>query len=173
MSRARLVVAALVLSAAGFVGIVGWEGWCEKACIPVPGDVPTLGFGATEGVKLGDRTNPPKALERALRDVGKYEGGLKRCVKVELAQYEYDAYVSLAYNIGAGLFCDSTLVKELNARRYDSACAHIEDFVCGPATIATAARPGEKCYSKKKLRRVIAGLVARRAAERARCEGRA
>jgi len=34
--------------------------------IPVKGDVPTIGFGTTTGVKLGDTTTPPKALARAL-----------------------------------------------------------------------------------------------------------
>jgi lysozyme len=107
------------------VGIALSEGYSDRAIVPVPGDVPTIGFGTTEGVKMGDAITPPKALERALRDVQKFEGALKRCVQVPLAQYEYDAYISLSYNIGSGAFCGSTLVRKLNAQDYEGACREI------------------------------------------------
>lgn len=123
MSRAQ--VASLVLSAAALVGIVMHEGYSSRAIIPVPGDVPTIGFGTTEGVKMGDTITPPKALQRAFADVGKFEGALKRCVKVPLFQHEYDAYLSLSYNIGSGAFCGSTLVRKLNAQDYAGACMEI------------------------------------------------
>jgi len=120
--RARVLVAALTLSAVAFVAITTREGYTDKAVIPVPGDVPTIGFGTTEGVKLGDKTTPPKALERALRDVSTFEGALKRCVTAPLSQAEYDLFVDLSYNIGATGFCTSTIVKRLNARDYAGAC---------------------------------------------------
>lgn len=153
IKRNRVGIAALVLSAAGLVGIVGYEGYTDTAIIPIPGDVPTVGFGTTEGVKLGDTTTPSAALMRALRDASKYEGALKRCVEVPLHQYEYDAYVSLAYNIGTGAFCGSTLVRKLNAGDYAGACAEISRW-------------------NKSGGRVVQGLVNRRAQERAQCEGR-
>lgn len=168
-NRVRVGIAALALSAAGFVGIVLHEGYTDRAVIPVPGDVPTIGFGTTEGVKLGDRTTPPQALQRTLQDMAKYEGSVKRCVRVPLTQGEYDAYISLAENIGSTAFCESTLVVKLNELDYAAGCQHIEDFVCGPATEATRAKPGQRCYSKTRPRREIAGLVRRRAAERALC----
>lgn len=124
-SRTRIAAAALSLSAVAFGGLVAYEGYSDRAIIPVPGDVPTLGFGTTEGVKLGDTTTPPKAVARALQDVAKYEGALKQCVTVPLHQHEYDAFVSLAYNIGPGAFCGSTLVRRLNAEDYLSACMEI------------------------------------------------
>ena len=121
----RRAVASLTLSAAALVGIVMSEGYTDKAVIPVPGDVPTIGFGATEGVKLGDTTTPPKAVARALSDVQKFEGALKQCVTVPLTQNEYDSLISLAYNIGSGAFCRSTLVRKLNAGDYAEACQQI------------------------------------------------
>lgn len=123
--NARITLAALSLSAAAFVGLVAHEGYSDRAYIPVPGDVPTIGFGTTEGVKPGDTITPPKAVARALQDAAKYEGALKQCVRVPLHQHEYDAYVSLAYNIGPGAFCGSTLVRKLNAQDYPGACAEI------------------------------------------------
>ena len=151
--RTRVALAALALSAAGLVGLALNEGYTDRAIIPVPGDVPTIGFGTTEGVRLGDRTTPAVALERTLHDVSQYERALRRCVTAPLHTYEYDAYVRLAYNIGPAAFCDSTLVRLLNAGEYAAACAQIDRWN----------RQGGK---------VLRGLVIRRAQERALCEGR-
>lgn len=121
----RTQVASLVLSAAALVGIVAHEGYSDTAYFPVPGDVPTIGFGTTTDVKIGDKTNPIKALDRALKDVSKFEGAIKQCVTAPLHQFEYDAFVSLSYNIGARAFCGSTLVRKLNALDYAGACREI------------------------------------------------
>lgn len=118
----RMAVGALALSAAAFVGLLTREGYTDGVVIPVPGDVPTIGFGTTDGVKPGDRTTPVKAAQRALLDAAKYEGAIKSCVTAPLTQGEYDVYVSLAYNIGTAGFCGSTIVKRLNARDYRGAC---------------------------------------------------
>jgi lysozyme len=125
VNGARTKVGALALSAAALVGLALHEGYSDKAIIPVPGDVPTIGFGTTEGVKMGDRITAPQALARKLADVQKFEGALKQCVKVPLHQYEYDAYISLSYNIGSAAFCSSTLVRLLNQERYEEACRQI------------------------------------------------
>ena len=42
---------------------------------------------------------------------------------VPLAQHEYDALVSFSYNVGSRAFCQSTLVRKLNAEDYAGACA--------------------------------------------------
>ena len=121
----RKAIAGLSLSAAALVGLLVQEGYREKAYTPVPGDVATIGFGTTGGVKLGDTTTPTKALVRSLADVQKFEGALKQCVTVPLHQHEYDAFNSLAYNIGSGSFCRSTLVRKLNSFDYAGACQQI------------------------------------------------
>jgi lysozyme len=121
----RIVVAALSLSAVGFGGLVAYEGYSETPITPIPGDKLTIGFGTTEGVKPGDKITAPKAVARALQDVAKYEGALKRCVTAPLHQYEFDAFLSLSYNIGPTNFCGSTLVRKLNALDYSGACREI------------------------------------------------
>lgn len=123
MNRSHL--AGLVLSAAALVGLALSEGYTDRAVQPLPGDKWTYGFGTTEGVKPGDKITPPKALERKHRDVQTFEGAVKRCVQVPLSQGEYDAFVSLAYNIGADAFCSSTLVRKANAEDYQGACREI------------------------------------------------
>ena len=121
----RVSIATLALSASALVGIAVHEGYREAAYRPVPGDVPTIGFGTTAGVQMGDRIEPVQALVRKLADVQQFEGALKRCVRIPLHQHEYDAFLSLAYNIGSGAFCSSTLVRKLNAGDYAGACAEI------------------------------------------------
>jgi lysozyme len=123
--KARIVIGALTLSASALVGIAVHEGYRNEAYIPVKGDVPTIGFGTTAGVKSGDRIEPVQALVRKLADVQRFEGALQQCVRVPLHQHEYDAFLSLAYNIGPGAFCGSTLVRRLNAGDYAGACAEI------------------------------------------------
>lgn len=121
----RRAVAALTLSAAGFLSLLQSEGYTSRAVIPIKGDVPTIGFGTTDGVKMGDTITPQAAVSRALSDVSKFEGAIKRCVKVPLTQGEYDAYLSLSYNIGSGAFCGSTLVRKLNSGDYAGACEQV------------------------------------------------
>lgn len=158
---ARRLVVSLALSAAALVGIVAHEGYSDRAIIPVPGDVPTIGFGTTAGVELGDKITPPKALARALVDVQRFEGALRDCVTAPLHQYEYDAYISLAYNIGPTAFCRSTLVKKLNAGDYVSACSEI---------LRWARFQGRDCAAPENAR-FCGGLAKRRQAEYRQCMG--
>lgn len=121
----RLPVAALVLSASALVGIAQWEDYRGEAYTPVKGDVPTIGFGTTAGVKPGDKITPPRALVRLLEDANEYEKAVKRCAPVPMYQHEFDAYVSLTYNIGPSAFCSSTLARRLLYGDYSGACEQI------------------------------------------------
>lgn len=121
----RLIPTSLVLTASLLVSIAVDEGFVGNAYTPVKGDVPTIGFGTTEGVKLGDKITPERALVRLLQDADKFTEAVKKCAPVPMYQYEFDAFVSLTYNIGAGAFCNSTLVKKLKAYDYEGACKEI------------------------------------------------
>lgn len=116
---------ALRLSAVALVSLALYEGYTNTAIQPLPGDKWTYGFGTTDNVKKGDAITPPKALERKLADIEKFEKALKQCVIVPLHQHEYDAYISLSYNIGSTAFCTSTLVEVLNKGEYAKACEQI------------------------------------------------
>lgn len=156
-NKARAGIAVLVLSAAGLLGITGSEGFTEKAVVPVAGDVPTIGHGSTRRpdgspVRMGDTITRQEALIWAKADIARFESTLKRCVTVPLTPGEYDAYVSLAYNIGPGAFCKSTLVRKLNAGDYPGACAEIKRW--------------DKMGGKR-----LRGLTARREREYRQCVG--
>jgi len=126
MAIDRRLLATIALSAAGFLTIVGNEGYTSVAIIPVKGDVPTLGYGTTQGVHLGDTITPPKALARALVDVQKTESGIKQCVTTQyISQQAYDAFVDFSYNVGVTKFCESTLVEKLNAGDEQGACKEL------------------------------------------------
>lgn len=126
---ARYAVAGLSLTAAGLVSLANFEGFSGEAYIPVPGDVPTIGFGSTSGVEMGDKISVPEALERLMRDVENAESAIGQCVKVPLSQGEYDAYTSFIFNVGGNAFCASTLVKKLNAGDYPGACLELKRWV--------------------------------------------
>jgi len=128
--KQRTASASLVLAASTLVGIAIKESYTDVTVIPVPGDVQTYGFGTTthangSPLKPGERTTPTRALVDLLRDASKVEAAVKRCAPVPMYQYEFSAYVSLAYNIGEGAFCKSTVVKRLLKFDYAGACMAI------------------------------------------------
>ncbi len=121
----RMRVASLSLTASALISIAVHEGFKSEAYTPVKGDVATIGFGTTEGVKLGDKITVERALVRLLKDANQFEDAVKRCANVPMYPYEYSAFVSLTYNIGENAFCKSTLVKKLKQYDYDGACKEI------------------------------------------------
>ena len=118
--KKRLAVGVLSLSATGLIGIASYEGFSEKAYIPIKGDVPTIGFGSTEGVKMGDAITVPQALDRLRRDITVAESAISRCVRVPLSQGELDAYTSLAFNIGTCLLYTSPSPRDRQKSRMPS-----------------------------------------------------
>lgn len=159
MSKVRIAVAALSMSAAALVGLAVSEGYEPVARPPLPGDKLTIGFGATENVKAGEATTPVRALVRLLNDANKYEKGVQRCVKVPLYQHEFDAYVSFAYNLGVANFCGAAFVQKLNAGDYEAACNGLAFHPDG--------RPAWSHFQG----RFVEGLHKRRLRERAQCLG--
>ena len=151
--KIRFAVAALAVSAAALVAIATHEGYRGEAYKDAVG-IPTIGYGETAGVKMGDKTTPERALVQLLTSTEKHADAIRSCIKVPLYQHEFDAYVSLSYHIGAGAFCRSTLVKKLNAGDYGGACAEIRRWN----------RAGGK---------VLPGIVKRREAEYRMCMGEA
>jgi len=151
----RTTVAALALSAAGLVAIANREAFVDHTYTDAVG-VPTIGYGTTgPDVKPGQTITPERALVRLLQHVDQDSAAaVKRCVTVPLFQREFDAYVSLVYNIGSRAFCTSTLVKVLNQGQYDEACRQILRWN----------RAGG---------RELPGLTRRRQAEAATCMGTA
>lgn len=127
IKRTRIGVAALCLSAAGLVGIVSSEHYTDTAIVPTKNDRPTVGFGSTfredgSAVRMGDRIDPVRALQRSAGHISKDESGIKRCVTGALHQEEYDVLVDFAYQYGVEATCNSSMVRNINAGQYKAAC---------------------------------------------------
>jgi len=85
----------------------------------------TIGVGYTriEGrpVKEGDVLTLEQITAMLPEVLKEYEDAVNQSVTVPLHQHEFDACVCLAYNIGAGGFKGSTVVKLINAGQKRSA----------------------------------------------------
>lgn len=130
MANKRMALAALAIS--GAVALITYfEGFRSDAYLPTPRDKPTIGYGQThyssgKVVKLGDHIDKKTARQELNKLVKSYQADIDKCIKVPLTQNEYNAYLSLAYNIGSKAFCGSSLVRELNKGNYEKACSEIK-----------------------------------------------
>lgn len=128
MKRARIAVAALTLSAAGFASWVASEGFAPVAMIPTKNDVPTLGHGSTRyedgrKVQMGDRITRERAavLARNLMTVDekRFAASLPG---VDLYPEEFDVYMDFDGQFGIGNWRSSSMRRYLLAGQYAQAC---------------------------------------------------
>lgn len=121
MAKGRVAIGLLTLSAAGLIAIATHEDYTDRAVIPTKGDVPTLGFGSTvhadgSRVKLGDRTDPVRALYTVQAHVSREEQQFRESLpNVYLTQGEYDLYLDFTYQYGMGNWRGSSMRRHLLA----------------------------------------------------------
>lgn len=102
-------------SPAGVVAIKRFEG-CVLKTYKCSAGVDTIGYGHTgSDVAPGMTWSAADADGALLRDLERFEQCVEKAVKQPLRQGQFDALVSLAFNIGTAAFADSTLVKCINA----------------------------------------------------------
>lgn len=143
------------ISQAGIDLIKQFEGYRGDAYPdPATGAEPwTIGYGTTiypngSKVKKGDSASQAQAEEYLRHDVAKFESGVSALLTAPTTEAQFDAMVSIAYNIGLGNFGKSTLLKKHNAK-----C-----WTCAAGQFLVWNRAGGK---------VMNGLTRRRNAERA------
>ncbi|MBP8282382.1 MAG: lysozyme [Chromatiaceae bacterium] len=137
----------LTTSPAGIALIQAHEG-LRLTAYRDPVGIWTIGYGSTSHVHPGMQITRDQATLRLYHDVDDAEATVNRRVTVPLTQSQFDALVSLVFNIGGGAFRKSTLLQKLNAGDYAGAAGEFGRWV-------------------KAKGRVLPGLVTRRAAERA------
>src|SRR5712691_259206 len=94
------------------------------AYLPTRNDVLTIGWGHTgHDVQKDTVWTQQQADDALVVDLGAAENCVEKHVLAELTQFEFDALVSLVYNIGCWAFKGSTLLRLLNAGDYDGASA--------------------------------------------------
>ena len=135
------------ISENGIKLIKNFEG-CRLVAYKCPAGVWTIGYGHTgqeihEGLKITQ-----EQAEKYLKiDLLIHCNNVSRLVKVPLTQNQFDALVSFEYNLGYGNLASSTLLKLLNAKKYNEAAAQFDRWV----------------YAGGKK---LSGLIRRRAAEK-------
>jgi len=128
-----------------------FEGLYTEAYI-CPAGVPTIGYGHTADVQLGQSITPKEAEDILQADMKKFADAVEKAIKVEINDNQFSALVSFAFNCGAGNLRASTLCRKLNSGNYD----------CVPSELSRWVKATDPSTGKK---RSLAGLVKRRAAE--------
>jgi lysozyme len=86
-----------------------------------PADVWSIGYGHTRGVVPGDKITEKEAEAFLREDIADAEDAVNTYVTAPISQTMFDALVSFVFNVGAGNFKESTLLKKLNAKDYTGA----------------------------------------------------
>lgn len=113
----------------------------------------TIGYGATrwpngDKVKEGEKLDSKEdAVDLLMDTVQPYVEAVNSYVEAKLNQNQFDALVSFVYNVGAGAFRSSTLLKLLNNGDYVGAAGQFGRW-------------------NKQSGKVLTGLTIRREAER-------
>lgn len=76
--------------------------------------VPTIGYGHTRGVQLGQQVTQDEADSFLAEDVAEHAEGVLRLLLKPVTQGQFDALVSFAFNLGVGALKRSTLLRKVN-----------------------------------------------------------
>ena len=107
----------------------------------------TIGYGTTRNIRPGMKITKEQAYNFLMHDIRIIEAELNKLIYVQLRQNEFDALVSLVYNIGINAFKHSTMLKYIENSNFDKAANEFERWVYADG-------------------RKLQGLVNRRAAEK-------
>ncbi len=118
----------MVLSPAGEALIKGFEKYRPTAYKPTAKDVWTAGWGHTKGVTATTACDYPTAEAWFQADTADAQHIVNTHVAVPLTQNQFDALVSICFNIGDGNLENSTLLRKLNAKDYAGAAAQFPSW---------------------------------------------
>lgn len=153
-AQRRLVASVGLTAAVMAVGVVSTYEGTVLSAYRDPVGIPTACTGHTgPEVRMGQVYTQEQCDELLASDLYRHDADIQQCIAVPLSDGQHAAFLSFAFNVGATKFCGSTMARRLNAGDYAGACAELSRW-----TLAGG--------------RQLPGLVKRRAAERALCEGR-
>lgn len=134
-------------SSAGLDLIKKYEG-CRLEAYKCAAGVPTIGYGHTFGVRMGNKITPAQAAVMLAQDVANVDRQMTTVVRVPLEQHQWDALASFVFNLGIHALSGSTLLKMVNQGKMAEAAQEFPKWTHGGG-------------------QVLPGLVARREAEKA------
>ena len=108
-------VAVCVACVSGFEGL-------RQVAYNDPVGIPTVCFGETKGVKLGDRYTVDECKDMLADSLQIAAEAVDRCTRVPLTDARRAALVSFAYNVGGGAYCGSTVARKLNQGDIQGGC---------------------------------------------------
>ena len=146
------------MSVAGLELLKRSEGFRNRVYLDVAG-FPTIGYGhrLLHPESFPNGIDAQQAVEILKSDVRDAEEAVARLVKVALTQGQFDALVDFCFNLGAGKLAMSTLLKVLNAGRYQDAQEQLLRWDCAG---------NHECAALKDRRQAEAELWTSVAAER-------
>lgn len=108
----------------------------SEGCPPTiyldPIGIPTGGYGHTAGLTksmVGTPVDPDQADIWLRADIQSSVNAVNRYVTAQLTQHQFDALVDFTFNVGAGNFASSTLLKLVNAGDMAGAAAQFGRWV--------------------------------------------
>ena len=150
------------ISQKGIDLIKKFEG-CRLTAYKCPSNVLTIGYGHTgSDVYIGKRITQEEAEYLLKNDIIVHCNNVNKLVKVPLTQNQFDALVSLEFNIGYGSFRSSSILRLVNEKRYNEACKR---FLFENPNAKTPEEKYKGCWVFNNQKKVVAGLVQRRKEE--------
>lgn len=111
----------LKTSEKGLAHVANQEG-CRLAAYQCSANKWTAGLGHTEGIKKNAQITLEQAADYFIHDVAKAEQVVSNAITKQASQGEFDMMVSFVFNLGAGNFKRSTLLRKFNAGQSEKAC---------------------------------------------------
>jgi lysozyme len=111
------------VGSAGLDLIKSFEKLRLVAYLPTKKDVPTIGWGHTRDVELGDTCTVAEADAWLAEDCADAERAVRKLVKLPITDNQFDALVSFVFNVGEPAFAKSTLLRKLNSGDYAGAAS--------------------------------------------------
>src|SRR5688572_387470 len=123
-TRFRTVAGALTGLGLLVIAVIGAHEGLRTKAYRDPVGIPTVCYGETRGVKMGDSYTIPECKEMLADRVIEFETGVRKCLKnpEKIPDKTWVAFVSFAYNVGQGAFCKSSIARRANAGNLKGAC---------------------------------------------------
>ena len=150
--KTAITVASAAAIAAAVPAVKAYEGLWLVAKVDTigTGRPVTACYGETENVRLGQRFTKQECYELLAVKLRRYDAEIGGCIRVVLPDATRAAMVSFAYNVGSAGACRSAVIRKMNAGDIRGGCEALMQWTRAQG-------------------HVVAGLVNRRAKERALC----
>jgi lysozyme len=111
------------LAATAVAAVGAYEG-LRLAAYRDPVGVPTVCYGETRGIRMGQKFTKAECDQMLLKALDEFGDGIEKCVPnlKSVPEKRYVAHLSLAYNIGVGGYCKSSIARLQKAGDDLAAC---------------------------------------------------